>query len=335
MAKQIAKTLEEAKELWPEIPISDKVNNLSGQTFSRLTVLYRTNKINNNQRAFWVCQCICGNYVAINAGNLLAGTTKSCGCLHIEQAKERAKEIATKYLINLENGQCFGRLTVIERVYNTNKKGIYYKCKCDCGNEINVLHSSLLSGKTKSCGCYQKEQTGKKNRKDITGLQSGFLIALEPTEQRTDSSQVIWKCLCTNCGNITYKPTNPLTAHEIISCGCVKSQYELMIKNYLNNHNINFKQEYTFEDLKLIYKLRFDFGLLNQDNQLLALIEFQGQQHYRIGYKDFGKQQREITDPMKKEYCKKNNIPLYEIRYDENIEERLQKILNEVYKQEI
>ena len=34
---------------------------------------------------------------------------------------------------------------------------------------------------------------------------------------------------------------------------------------------------------------------------------------------------------MKKDYCKEHNIPLYEIIYTENIEERLKEILGEIY----
>lgn len=41
----------------------------------------------------------------------------------------------------------------------------------------------------------------------------------------------------------------------------------------------------------------------------------------------FGKQQREITDPMKREYCKAHNIALYEIRYDEVISDAIDKII--------
>jgi|WetSurSiteA1Bulk_404760.scaffolds.fasta_scaffold00264_17 hypothetical protein len=58
------------------------------------------------------------------------------------------------------SGIRFGRLIVIER---TNKpdyvKGykIYYLCKCDCGKEKTIRREHLLSGKTKSCGCYQHE----------------------------------------------------------------------------------------------------------------------------------------------------------------------------------
>lgn len=57
-------------------------------------------------------------------------------------------------------GQKFGRLTVIKRAEKINNR-IKWLCKCDCGNEKKVNSAELLSGNTKSCGCYQKEQTSK------------------------------------------------------------------------------------------------------------------------------------------------------------------------------
>lgn len=59
-------------------------------------------------------------------------------------------------LIDL-TGKRFGRLTVIERDYETqrkkNNKYVYWKCKCNCGNDTSVNSESLRQGKTKSCGC--------------------------------------------------------------------------------------------------------------------------------------------------------------------------------------
>lgn len=54
-------------------------------------------------------------------------------------------------------GKRFGRLLVIERRPTINRKA-YWSCKCDCGNTITVSASSLLCGKTRSCGCLRKEQ---------------------------------------------------------------------------------------------------------------------------------------------------------------------------------
>lgn len=59
-------------------------------------------------------------------------------------------------------GQRFGRLTVIKKigVRKVGQRGqtkTVWLCKCDCGNEKEVLRNSLVSGNTKSCGCLEKE----------------------------------------------------------------------------------------------------------------------------------------------------------------------------------
>ena len=64
-------------------------------------------------------------------------------------------------------GKKFFRLTPIKRI-NFKEGYSRYLCKCDCGNEIEVLGSQLLAGYYKSCGCYHKE--GYKHFKDIKDL---------------------------------------------------------------------------------------------------------------------------------------------------------------------
>lgn len=53
-------------------------------------------------------------------------------------------------------GQRFGRLIVIERVKSKNTNARWL-CKCDCGNEITALGTTLRRGGTKSCGCYRSD----------------------------------------------------------------------------------------------------------------------------------------------------------------------------------
>lgn len=71
-----------------------------------------------------------------------------------------------KFKQNLIN-QRFGMLTVIgqgrERVrVKGNSKWVYYGwvCECDCGEKLDVDHYKLLSGHSKSCGCYRDKKCG-------------------------------------------------------------------------------------------------------------------------------------------------------------------------------
>ena len=62
-------------------------------------------------------------------------------------------------------GNRYGRLAVIERaddrVQNNGRHRVMWKCRCDCGNEIDVLGDNLKRGRTTSCGCYMSEAISK------------------------------------------------------------------------------------------------------------------------------------------------------------------------------
>ena len=60
------------------------------------------------------------------------------------------------------------------------------------------------------------------------------------------------------------------------SCGCIRSKGEMQIRQLLQENNIDFKQEFSFEDLKDILPLRFDFAIFKNE-LLVGLIEFQGE----------------------------------------------------------
>lgn len=72
----------------------------------------------------------------------------------------------------------------------------------------------------------------------------------------------------------------------------------------------------------------------NDKNDLLCLIEYNGKQHYEPvdffgGVDAFIDQQK--RDNLKREFCKNKRILLFTIKYDENIQERLEENLDELY----
>jgi len=131
--------------------------HLEGQKFERLTVIKRVEKPVHitKKRVFYLCGCDCGNEKIVSASDLLTKHTVSCGC------KQRENIIAhASQMFNDLTGQRFGRLVVIERVNNPKKKrGTFWLCKCDCGNQKTINAISLKKGVTKSCGCYNREIT--------------------------------------------------------------------------------------------------------------------------------------------------------------------------------
>lgn len=54
--------------------------------------------------------------------------------------------------------QKYNRLTIIKYTRNNKYNRRIFLCKCDCGNETEVLLNSVRNGNTKSCGCLNKEK---------------------------------------------------------------------------------------------------------------------------------------------------------------------------------
>lgn len=118
--------------------------DLTGQVFGALTVLYQAESRKGRTR--WVCRCQCGRETTVNAHELKAGKTKSCGCgSHIRRGLDLS-------------GRKFGRLTALYPVDKRDHKGsVYWHCRCECGQELDVTGDSLVQGGYRSCGCLKKE----------------------------------------------------------------------------------------------------------------------------------------------------------------------------------
>ncbi len=62
-------------------------------------------------------------------------------------------------------GKRFGRLTAIASAGKSACWVEVWKCRCDCGREVFVYKTHLMSGHTKSCGCLRAEKVGQANRR--------------------------------------------------------------------------------------------------------------------------------------------------------------------------
>ena len=63
-------------------------------------------------------------------------------------------------------GKRFGRLVVIDLDHVDEKnKSTWWRCRCDCGNEIISYRGGLTSGDITSCGCFRREHIHEYGRK--------------------------------------------------------------------------------------------------------------------------------------------------------------------------
>lgn len=197
-------------------------------------------------------------------------------------------------------------------------KGGKWHCVCKCGNELDVDTRNLNSGHTQSCGCLQREKA-QNNTVDMSNFENDTIKVL--SRAGSNNSQIaLWRCLCKVCGNIFITKGSSIRNGDTKSCGCIRSLNEQRITMMLIKNGNEFCTQYTFGDLKGVNggALRFDFAIFH-NGQLSHLIEYNGKQHYEKPDGSWDKDWKVLleNDKRKIEYCKKHNIELRIIKYDE------------------
>jgi hypothetical protein len=99
----------------------------------------------------------------------------------------------TKYTPKAANfkditGQRFGRLVALDPTGNRLDWGVMWRCRCDCGAEIEKFGDYLRCGDTTSCGC--------KGREGLHRRTHGHSRFRKRTPEYTT-----WKSMRTRCGD--------------------------------------------------------------------------------------------------------------------------------------
>lgn len=111
-------------------------------------------------------------------------------------------------------GQRFGHWLVLREA---SRRGSYryWVCSCDCGNQKEVLHHSLLAGTSVSCGC--SGQTGRKSTK--TGTRFGRWVVIGATHNNRGHMSVLCRC---DCGTERIVRISGLLNGTSQSCTCLR-----------------------------------------------------------------------------------------------------------------
>ena len=72
--------------------------------------------------------------------------------------------------------------------------------------------------------------------KDISGMEFGFITAIEPTDKR-DRKDVVWRCRC-RCGTELELPATRLILNNTLSCGCIQKEFVKRANKYFGGTSL-------------------------------------------------------------------------------------------------
>jgi hypothetical protein len=208
------------------------------------------------------------------------------------------------------------------------KNNINLKCNID-NFEWSANYNNFVNNKTGCPKCNNVAKITQQYAEQIINERCCKIncILIEPFIFKTNKTKIRLKC---NVCNNLFAPTYNGFIHGETGCGkCNQSKGELNVMNYLNSKNIKYIREYKFDNCKYKRKLPFDFYLPENN----TCIEFDGEQHFYVQNCWGGKNELniiQIRDKIKNEYCKRNNIKLIRIKYNEDAKEFLHDIDNQI-----
>ena len=238
---------------------------------------------------------------------------KKCSGVNIERSQKFIEKLKKE---TLRDGY------VLIGEYKNSKTKITIK-HLECNSEYDVKPENFLSGR-RCPYCYAKEKKGKPINKIpknfYNNIKGRYDLMSEFISTRDDVSL---KCLKCNTVFITLPRYFDNGSIEDVygKCpNCIRrfSNGENKVYDVIKDLDCDIISEYSFPDCVDINPLRFDFAIF-KDDQLICLIEYQGEQHYK--YNDFFFKNKEHyervinRDNIKRKYCEENNHVLIEVPY--------------------
>lgn len=296
------------------------------------------NEYINNQSKLKI-QCLCGEIFETTFMKFKDRNKRQCN-----KCSKRERWHYNKILKTINKYSNCKLLNKPNEKFSANTK-LLLECCCGTVFTTDIKHF-IYDNKRECYECkLKKSRSGGRlfynEIKNYIENDSGSECKLLTTEDEYINTQQKLKLQC-KCGNIFYRSYNVFSrgCFECRSCTRKASKGEMAILEFLKENNINYKTEYWFENLKgdTNKPLQFDFAILDEQNNLIMLIEYDGQQHFETV--NFGgiSESRALKnfkttlkhDEMKNQYCKNKNIKLLRIPYWEfdNIETILKKELN-------
>lgn len=253
----------------------------------------------------------CGNIWSTTPNHLIK---RKQGCRSCSNLKRTMSNKIFKRRLKYEHD---GNIVSLEN-YKMSKIRIKFKC-LKCNKTYKSEPRNVLRNGCHSCA---NRKDYKEYNKQLKETHFGEIIALNRYKTIRDKILVKHKC-----GYKWKAVPSDLIGKKAHGCPlCAKSWGNKKIYHFLEKNKITFETEKRFSSCKYKIPMPFDFYIPKKK----ILIEYDGEQHFIAidfwGGKK-GLDERILKDKIKDEWAKKNRIKLFRIKYDENIVQKMSKII--------
>lgn len=268
-----------------------------------------------NNREKLELQCGCGNIFTVSFDNFKSRNQRQCKSCGTKISIEKQK-LNKDYVINFIESNSNCKLISEYNSFNSNDLQI----KCECGNVFTTSFNHFKNDNVRRCNNCTRELMSKLKRLDdceVRHLIESNNCKWIDGKYRNDRSKLTLECECGNIFKTNIQSFRTLNKRRCDVCSKSQTKGSLKIEEWLLENNITNIREYRFKDCKDKYTLPFDFVVFNND-KLICLIEFDGEQHYKpikVFGGDYKFDKTKKHDEIKNEYCKINNIKLIRIPY--------------------
>lgn len=174
--------------------------DITGMRVGALTAIEPTGERKNGY-TIWRCRCDCGKEVFVDLRKFKRETARDCGC-GLGGKREAPQDLT---------GLRFGKLTVLERTNMATAQGRLWRCRCDCGNLVDLPAPLLRGGFRRSCGCVNRAKVS-----DFVGKRFGMLTVVEYDGKWNGIHT--WNCRC-DCGRLVDVSQTDLQNGTATTCG--------------------------------------------------------------------------------------------------------------------
>lgn len=279
--------------------------------------------IDNNTKMLWECEC--GTQFFSSWSKIRYRNREFCNeCSKKYSAEKRSKSDELKNTLE-KNG------------YKILTKGFI---NCDAHIDVIDKYGYKYNLTARSLSLYKPQPIASFNPYTIENIknyiiQNNIPSKLLSNKYEHSTKPLLFECSCGNKFHTTWQTFCWENKIYCSKCSNASSKSENSIREYLKQKNITFIEQKSYDEcfFNIKGKLRFDFCLKINNKELL--IEANGIQHYKPitffgGEKGLEYQQK--RDRIKRQFCKKNNIPLLEIPYNKFKTEEYKRMIDSFIK---